>query len=70
MQLGGQFACSQAGADQEIIVSVGEVEAQAGLMFKSSFTYFLQSVPIDHSKGTKISKEEGWGSPSFLGAVG
>ena len=22
-------------------------------------TYFLQSVPIDHSKGTKISKREG-----------
>ena len=31
---------------------------------------FLQSVPIDYSKGTKISNEGGWGSPSFLGAVG
>ena len=50
-----------AGADQEIIVSVGEGEAQAWLMFKSSFTYFLQFVPIDHSKGTKISQEGGWG---------
>ena len=27
--LGGQFACSRAGANQEIIVSVGEGEAQA-----------------------------------------
>ena len=34
------------------------------------FYYFLQSVPIDHSKGTKNSKEGGWRRPSFLGAVG
>ena len=29
VQLGGQFACSPAGADQKIIVSMGEGEAQA-----------------------------------------
>ena len=34
------------------------------------FYYFLQSVPIDHSEGTKKSKEGGWGSQRFLGAVG
>ena len=34
------------------------------------FFLLLQSVPIDNSKGTKISKEEGLGSPSVLGAVG
>ena len=30
------------------------------------FFLLLQSVPIDNSKGTKISKEEGLGSPSAL----
>ena len=34
------------------------------------FYLLLQSVPIDNSKGTKISKEGGLGSPSFSGAVG
>ena len=34
------------------------------------FYLFLQSVPIDNSKGTKHSKEGGCASPSFLGAVG
>ena len=37
--------------------------------FKSSFTYFLQSVLMDHSKGTKISKEGGE-VQVFLGDVG
>ena len=74
MQLGsfgGHLACSQAGSDPEIIVMGGggergreEGEAQACLTFQSYFTYFLQSISIDHSMGTKIS-EEGEGRPSF-----
>ena len=32
---------------------------QALLIFWPSFVFFLQSVPIDHSEGTKISKEGG-----------
>ena len=34
------------------------------------FYLLLQSVLIDHSKGTKISKREGGGESKFLGAVG
>ena len=51
---GGQFACSRADADLEIIVSgVGGGED----LSLTDITYFLQSLPIDHSKETKISKK-------------
>ena len=55
----GQFACSRAGADPEFIVlGWGGGGVQARLTFKSSFTYFLQSVP----------RREG--AVQVLGAVG
>ena len=44
---GGQFACSWAGTDPKIVGGRGPN--------LNSFTYL--SVPIDHSKGTKLSNE-------------
>ena len=43
--LGGQFACSRAGADQEIIVSVGEGEARFSHLLFTFYRVFQVTIP-------------------------
>ena len=66
---GSQFACSWAGADSEILVpDLGGGSKPDWRSSRPLLTFY--SVPIDHSKGTKISMEGVGIESKFVGAVG
>ena len=64
MQFGGRFACSRAGAGQEIIVSFGEGEAEAYLLFTECSNWPFQVNFMENFQGGRV------GESKILDAVG